>query len=89
MASDDIDVRKLIDEGYDVTEINELLEDEGYDQEDIAEAWVDVGYDYKAALLDAIQDQAIDIDDYDAIKDYADILDLDVSDIYGLYHGSP
>lgn len=84
MTDDDIDVRELIDEGYDVEEINEILEDAGYDAEDKAEAWVDVGYDWEDALWDGIRDQTIDLEDAD---EYADLLGVDISDIYDAYYG--
>ena len=79
-----VDVRELIDDDYSYEEILEELEDAGYDAEDIAEAFVDVGYEWDDALLDAIRDQAIDLDD---AAYYADLLDLDISDVYDMFYG--
>lgn len=81
---DDINVRELIDDGYDVDEINELLEDEGYDAEDKAEAWIDAGYGWEDALQDAIREQQIDLDD---AGEYADLLGMNIHEIYDMYFG--
>jgi hypothetical protein len=77
-------VSDLADDGLDYAEIIEELEDRGYDAEDIAEAMVDTGYDWEDALIEGIQDQQIDLDD---ARYYADLLDLDISDIYDMYYG--
>ena len=78
------DVRALADAGYSYDEIVEELEDQGFDAEDIAEAFVDTGYDWEEATLDAIRDNAIDLDD---AAYYADLLSLDISDVYDIYYG--
>lgn len=78
-------VEDLAAEGLDYDEIIEELEDRGYDQDDIEEAFVDAGYDWEDALLDAIREQQIDLDD---AAYYADLLDLDSqSDVYDIYYG--
>lgn len=77
-------VEDLAADGYDYQEIVDELEDRGYDAEDIQEAFADTGYDWQDALLDAIAEQQIDLDD---AAYYADLLDLDISDIYDLYFG--
>lgn len=80
----DIDVRELVDDGYSYEEIVEELTDAGYDAEDIAEEMVDLGYDWEDALTDAIHDQQIDLDD---AQYYADLLDMDISDVYDMFYG--
>lgn len=78
-------IEDLADDGLSYDEIIEELEDRGYDAEDIQEALVDVGYDWHEATLDAIREQAIDLDD---AQYYADLLDLDSeSDVYDIYYG--
>jgi len=81
-------VEDLAEEGYDYAEIIEELEDRGYDAEDIAEAMADVGYDWQETLLDAIREHAIDSEGgLDDAAYYADLLDIDVSDVYDIYFG--
>ena len=82
-ASDDIDVKSLIDEGYDYEDIVDELKDAGYDAEDIAEAFADLGYDWEDALIDAIHDQLIDLDD---AAYYADLLGVSEHDVYDMYY---
>lgn len=77
-------VEDLAADGLDYDEIVEELEDRGYDAEDIQEALLETGYDWEDALLDGIRDQAIDLDD---AQYYADLLDLDISDVYDIYFG--
>lgn len=81
---DEVDIAELIDDGYGYEEITEAMLDAGYDADDIAEAWVETGYDWEDALEDAIRDQQIDLDDAEY---YADMLDMDTSDVYDLYYG--
>lgn len=83
MDDEDI-VRELADDGYDYQEIVDHLEDLGYDDDDIREAFVNADYDWEDALIDAIEDQFIDLDDADY---YADLLDVDIGDIYDMYFG--
>ena len=79
---DDIDIEALADEGYSYEEIVEEMVDAGYDSEDIQEAFYDLGYDWQDALIDAIHDQAIDLDD---AAYYADLLGTDISSVYDMY----
>jgi hypothetical protein len=88
-VDEDIDIADLIEAGWSEEEINEALLDAGYDAEDMAEAWVDAGYDYQDALYDAIEDQLVDVNDADMMREYADILDMDISEVYDLYYGYP
>lgn len=75
-------VEDLADEGYDYLGIVEYLEDEGYDEEDIEEAFADADYDWEDALIDAIHDQLIDLDD---AAHYADLLGINESEVYDMY----
>lgn len=88
MASDDIDIDDLIEQGYDQTEINEAMLDAGYDAEDMQEAWADADYDWEDALRDTLEQQLISEDELrqDAAE-WADMLDMSESEVYDLYHG--
>lgn len=88
MAADDIDVSDLVEQGYDVDEINEAMLDAGYDAEDMAEAWAETGYDWQDALEDALRDQVMSEQEFKEDAAYwADMLDLSIHDAYDLYYG--
>lgn len=82
-------VEDLADDGLSYDEIIEELEDRGYDADDILEAFADAEYDWQDALLDAIRDHAAPKgeDILDNAQFYADLLYIDISEVYDIYFG--
>lgn len=84
-----VDIRDMIESGFTSDEINEAMLDEDYDAEDMAEAWLDAGFDFEYALRDALEDIGAaggELTPNEAYY-YADLLDLDVSEVYDIYYG--
>ena len=75
-------ILKLVRQGYSHDEIRDYLEDEGYDDDDINEAFLELGYDWEKALIDAIKERQIPLED---IRYYADLLDVDDQEAYYWY----
>jgi hypothetical protein len=87
--ADNIDIRDLVEQGYDEDEIKEVMLDAGYDIDDIAEAWVDAGFDFEYALRDALETVGATGQELTGAEAYyyADLLDLDVGEVYDIYYG--
>lgn len=84
---DEFDIEDLADQGYSYDDIVEEMLDAGYDQDDINEAFAGTDYDWQDALIEAIENQVPEIDlEHDAAY-YADLLDMDISEVYDLYFG--
>lgn len=86
--ADDIDIEDLASQGYDYDDIRDAMLDAGYDADDISDAFAELDYDWEDALYDTIENQEVDRDYLDDhAHDWADALDMDVSDVYDLYYG--